>query len=767
MKRTSGGPGSRQPRTNASDQWQGLEVLEPRVLLSAAVADPLNDLVVMNLSGTAVDLDRHFHDSDITGTVVQFNSSLGTFYVELFNQATPITVNNFLNYVNFGFYSNSFIHRSVANFIVQGGGFIEQPPPPFSITNVTNLSGAGIQNEPLFSNTRGTIAMAKIGGNPNSATNQWFFNLGDNSANLDNQNGGFTVFGRVLGDGMDIIDAIAAIPTYDLRTMLSNSAMGELPLIDYTQGQTPVHAQLVSFTSIRVVSPVTYSIVSFDDSPIWNLADTNNDGQQDGVTIDAQGNLQLRLSGMAGSAKVRIRATDLFGGTIEDEFTIRVAPASGQMGVRDENGRVIRVQLRGPGGFSVVQNDLNGSAIESVNVVGSTLGSVLSIAPVKKGFVTLGDINIVGSTVAGLTVGGSMFRLAMTRVDLAGDLTITGVVRHIAFRDVTDGSIIISGTGSTPADAVVIRLRDVSESSIVSQIPIRMLRLAGWTDADETPDTVTAPTLTDLHVKGARKRGVAGDFQAGLTLNGTARAITAVSQAGKTFTVAGDRRPHFPVGSTVTVTGSAGNDGTYTIAAAALTAGNTVIQVQQDIPSAVVGGTIRSGPELPVLDRVRVRGDVSDASWILHGMVGRIDVKGQVENLILRAARSLNIFRAARLLGSMLFVGVKDTVTSLPDDAGDFRPGSGLMPFIGSVRVPGFKRSTDPAFVDSMIAAPDVGFVNLGLTQVDNDGAHGVAAAEFRAVTYRSSVTGLNQSVLAADVAAEPHVEEDFVVRLV
>ena len=156
-------------------------------------------------------------------TEVTMTTPLGDVGIELFDEEAPETVANFLKYVNDGDYKNSFMHRSVPGFVVQGGGYtyiddmVEAIPadPP-------------VINEPGISNTRGTIAMAKLSGQPNSATSQWYFNLDDNSADLDAANGGFTVFGRVTDDGMDVIDAIG-----DLQVWNAGSPFGELPLIDY------------------------------------------------------------------------------------------------------------------------------------------------------------------------------------------------------------------------------------------------------------------------------------------------------------------------------------------------------------------------------------------------------------------------------------------------------------------------------------------------------------------------------------------------------
>lgn len=147
--------------------------------------------------------------------VACFNTNMGQFCIELFETQTPITSANFLNYIDSEAYKNGIFHRSVPGFVIQGGGFkIVDGIDEKTLEPVNTFPP--ITNEFKISNTRGTVAMAKLSGNPNSATSQWFVNLADNSLNLDNQNGGFTVFGRVIFDGMNVIDAIEKLPIANL-----------------------------------------------------------------------------------------------------------------------------------------------------------------------------------------------------------------------------------------------------------------------------------------------------------------------------------------------------------------------------------------------------------------------------------------------------------------------------------------------------------------------------------------------------------------------
>lgn len=141
------------------------------------------------------------------GTYVQFRTVWGDIDVELYDEDKPVTVRNFLRYVQSGRYTNMFFHRcptnqftGVTDFVLQGGGWYRSSPTEIDripiFGTIPNEFGVGRR----FSNTYGTIAMAKVGGDTNSASSQFFFNL-NNNAFLDapNSNGYFTVFGRIVG----------------------------------------------------------------------------------------------------------------------------------------------------------------------------------------------------------------------------------------------------------------------------------------------------------------------------------------------------------------------------------------------------------------------------------------------------------------------------------------------------------------------------------------------------------------------------------------
>jgi peptidyl-prolyl cis-trans isomerase A (cyclophilin A) len=201
-------------------------------------------------------------------TVVEFQTVLGNFEVNLYDNSTPQTVANFLDYVNNGAYTNSIISRSVPGFVIQGGGFVYDLALPLEEVP----ANAPVINEPVFANVRGTIAMAKLGGDPNSATTEWYFNLGDNTGNLDVQNGGFTVFGEVVGDGMDVVDAIAALPRFNFGGATTDLPLRDFSLDDFNNNVEPDGTNFVIITAVTVSDSTVDSAAGLDPPLSTNVA---------------------------------------------------------------------------------------------------------------------------------------------------------------------------------------------------------------------------------------------------------------------------------------------------------------------------------------------------------------------------------------------------------------------------------------------------------------------------------------------------------------
>lgn len=137
---------------------------------------------------------------------VAFITNLGGFVVQLDRERAPLSVANFLNYVDSGFYNGTLIHRVVPGFVIQGGGYTPDYREKKTLPPIANESGNGL------SNLRGSIAMAREAA-PHSATSQFFINLADNQK-LDPRpdRWGYAVFGKVVS-GMEVVDKIAGIPT--------------------------------------------------------------------------------------------------------------------------------------------------------------------------------------------------------------------------------------------------------------------------------------------------------------------------------------------------------------------------------------------------------------------------------------------------------------------------------------------------------------------------------------------------------------------------
>ena len=200
------------------------------------------------------------------GTLAQFRTRLGDIEVELYDEDKPVTVQNFIHYVQSGAYQDEFAHRLVPGFVLQGGGF--------TITNrgTTNWSVVAIPTFPpitnefavgrRFSNAYGTIAMAKLGGDTNSATSQWYFNL-TNNAFLDkaDTNNLFVVFGHVIS-GTNVLNTFKRFKYYT-GTQTSNLVY---------QGYAPPFDTLPMFRPKVTDTNLVFIDISLLEIAVQNLA---------------------------------------------------------------------------------------------------------------------------------------------------------------------------------------------------------------------------------------------------------------------------------------------------------------------------------------------------------------------------------------------------------------------------------------------------------------------------------------------------------------
>ncbi len=273
--------------------------------VAPANGTPLPD---QSLDGSAapvqMNLSAHFNDPDVTdASRLAFNT--GNIDFLYYSTAAPATVANFKGYIERGDFVDTIIHRSIPAFVLQGGGYKAAAGTP-SITRKPP-----VVNEPEITNGLGTVAMAKSGGSPNSATSEFFISLKDNSTNLNDQNEGFAVFARVPASGMAVATNIASLCIFDYST--TNGVLSDCPVtVPCPAGQPdPAFdpAALVKMISAGPVAPLSYTAQSSD--PLVCGASVNG--------------AQLTLTPLAGGpATITVTATDLDNQAITRTFNVTV-----------------------------------------------------------------------------------------------------------------------------------------------------------------------------------------------------------------------------------------------------------------------------------------------------------------------------------------------------------------------------------------------------------------------------------------------------------
>lgn len=152
----------------------------------------------------------HNSTADTTGTTAILHTNKGDITIELYPSKAPVSVQNFIDYAESGFYNDTIFHRVIKRFMIQGGGFTEELERKEVKAPIVNESGNGLHND------RWTVAMARTE-DPDSATSQFYINLRMNSS-LDKRGDkiGYTVFGKVI-DGQYVAQAISKLPTEKIR----------------------------------------------------------------------------------------------------------------------------------------------------------------------------------------------------------------------------------------------------------------------------------------------------------------------------------------------------------------------------------------------------------------------------------------------------------------------------------------------------------------------------------------------------------------------
>ncbi len=433
---------------NSRPIFSRIEPLEARIAPALVVQHALGDLVAgPGKTGATINLSKIFDDAALHAnrTVVQFTTNFdtdattpgiqaGVIQIELLDELAPLTVQNFLSYVNNrsarGDYDDTFFHRAERGFVFQGGGYESAGTHPHIPV------GPVVHNEfdSMRSNLRGTIAMARIGGEANSATSEFFFNLADNSG-LDGVDGGFTVFGDVI-QGLDVIDRIVLLPSVKVVRGFNAPVQGYNADPDsnpVTPAPAPTRDQLIRITDAAVVPPtpgnsagITFSVESI--TPIGTADSDLVSAKVSGQTL----NLKYK-PGAVGAVDVVVKGAGN-GDTGTDIFRVTVKPNLIADFVRDglapapapgESGTVQIKLINTAAGLAKGKVDIHFSlAEEVVNPPPMPPSLILPLMKTSLGDVIGKSISIVG--------GGSLTLSAKVQVPAQLVLDPNKVYRVIA-----------------------------------------------------------------------------------------------------------------------------------------------------------------------------------------------------------------------------------------------------------------------------------------------------------------------------------------------
>ncbi len=454
----------------------------------------------------------------VSEEIVRFNTLSGLIDIRLFRSAAPLSVQNFLNFANSGAYDSTFFHRSVSNFVIQAGGFTAAPGFPAIPTNQP------VPNEFGRSNTRGTLAYAKFGSDPDSATSQFFFNLANNGANLDNQNGGFTVFAQVTNaQGLSVMDALAAFQK--VNAAAANSAFNEIPVLDpaafNSSGLQP--SNLVAFSRVALLMDVT--------------ADANQQPPLQGAVdiTDPRSAAVVRLFDMNGSGL--LNASDFVsvkfsnGGAVS-RITLLEPASPIRIGIQilgaSSLGTIVDLRTSADADIAFIVSDLSAS---SIRLTQRLSGTNLNGFVFPGGFTLPDDIDADGDASDNTSIYFAQGFLTTldARAGFSGDVVLPGGLGALRAAGPVSNADFSIGIPDDAFAGTVFSLASVTDSALRAAGPIRSISASEWLDSGGTHEIIRAASLRTLSIRGAAN--ASGNFEAGLDLFTSLGAIPTLGSA--------------------------------------------------------------------------------------------------------------------------------------------------------------------------------------------------------------------------------------------
>jgi len=396
---------------------------------------------------------------------VKLKTSIGDMTLDLYDEAKPVTVTNFLKYIRDGRYNSTFAHRLPPGFVLQGGAYYVEQNQIYNVSTYDPIADeAG--PFPQYSNVKGTIAMALSGTGNDTATSSWFINLKNNDGsagdNLDTLNGGFTVFGNVTS-GMNLVDRFAAFTQSDtdgadriFNTDPGNplNPLSTLPLKLVVNGHALYENliyttwEITGGTKPVITSPATYFVkgkafsyqIAATGSPMTYAI--SGDPLPPGVTLDT--------------------ATGLISGTIADNTAAIInvtASATGASGTGSapvtigynypviSNGLVLSGTLGKPLQFQIPATNNPTSYAVSELPSGLTLDTTTGVISGKSTVYGTGYVTIY-ATNAGGTYNTLLY------IDIADAVPVVTTKKKVTS---SNGTVTIKGTSSAGTKKVEVR----------------------------------------------------------------------------------------------------------------------------------------------------------------------------------------------------------------------------------------------------------------------------------------------------------------------